>query len=389
MRTIFAFDTATSTATCALVRDGELLGERMTTAKAVLAAADELVRDAGLEPRDLDALVVGTGPGQLHVDPDRARDRARPRARARPAGRRRLDARRVRRRHARDRRAPRRGLHRPDRRSPRPEELDVAGSRLVGDGAVRYRDVFEAAGAEVPPDDDPDHRPARAPARRARRRLRPGRRRRARLPPRPGRGAEPMTAVAIELRQLSLAHLGDIEQIEQSAYPTPWSRHDVRLRARQADLDLPRRVRGRPARRLHHQLALRRRLARDERRRRPRPPPPRHRHAAARAPLRADEARRPPRLHARGARLERWARSTSTSASASSGAACGAATTPTTARTRSSCGATPRRSREPPAADRGRRGSRSARRRRYPTLGTSRTAGSGPATRSRRRRLAA
>ena len=34
-----------------------------------------------------------------------------------------------------------------------------------------------------------------------------------------------MTAVAIELRRLTLAHLGDIEQIEQSAYPTPWSRH--------------------------------------------------------------------------------------------------------------------------------------------------------------------
>ena len=34
-----------------------------------------------------------------------------------------------------------------------------------------------------------------------------------------------MTAVAIELRRLTLAHLGDIEQIEKSAYPTPWSRH--------------------------------------------------------------------------------------------------------------------------------------------------------------------
>ena len=41
----------------------------------------------------------------------------------------------------------------------RPEELDVAGKRLVGDGALRYRDVFEAAGADVPPDDDPAHRP--------------------------------------------------------------------------------------------------------------------------------------------------------------------------------------------------------------------------------------
>jgi ribosomal-protein-alanine N-acetyltransferase len=33
-----------------------------------------------------------------------------------------------------------------------------------------------------------------------------------------------VTAVAIELRRLSLADLGDIEQIEKSAYPTPWSR---------------------------------------------------------------------------------------------------------------------------------------------------------------------
>jgi ribosomal-protein-alanine N-acetyltransferase len=33
-----------------------------------------------------------------------------------------------------------------------------------------------------------------------------------------------MTAVAIELRPLTLADLSDIEVIEQVAYPTPWSR---------------------------------------------------------------------------------------------------------------------------------------------------------------------
>jgi [ribosomal protein S18]-alanine N-acetyltransferase len=33
-----------------------------------------------------------------------------------------------------------------------------------------------------------------------------------------------MTAVAIELRPLTLADLSDIEAIEQVAYPTPWSR---------------------------------------------------------------------------------------------------------------------------------------------------------------------
>jgi hypothetical protein len=41
----------------------------------------------------------------------------------------------------------------------RPEELDVTGRRLVGDGAIRYREVFEAAGADVPPDDDEAHVP--------------------------------------------------------------------------------------------------------------------------------------------------------------------------------------------------------------------------------------
>src|SRR5215510_7230196 len=33
-----------------------------------------------------------------------------------------------------------------------------------------------------------------------------------------------MTAIAIELRRLTLANLGDIEEIETRAYPTPWSR---------------------------------------------------------------------------------------------------------------------------------------------------------------------
>jgi ribosomal-protein-alanine N-acetyltransferase len=33
-----------------------------------------------------------------------------------------------------------------------------------------------------------------------------------------------MTAVMVEIRALELADLGDIERIEQRAYPTPWSR---------------------------------------------------------------------------------------------------------------------------------------------------------------------
>jgi tRNA A37 threonylcarbamoyladenosine modification protein TsaB len=42
----------------------------------------------------------------------------------------------------------------------RPDELDVRGQRLVGDGAVRFRSVFESAGAAVPPDGDAAHLPA-------------------------------------------------------------------------------------------------------------------------------------------------------------------------------------------------------------------------------------
>ena len=33
-----------------------------------------------------------------------------------------------------------------------------------------------------------------------------------------------MTAVALYIRALELGDLGDIEVIEQQAYPTPWSR---------------------------------------------------------------------------------------------------------------------------------------------------------------------
>src|SRR4051794_6508313 len=91
--------------------------------------------------------------------------------------------------------------------------------------------------------------------------------------------------------------------------PDPVVALDVRGRARQAELDLPRRLRGggrgRRARRLPDRLALRRRLARDERRRRPRPPRPRRRDHAPRAALRPHGRRRSPGLHARGAHLER------------------------------------------------------------------------------------
>jgi tRNA threonylcarbamoyladenosine biosynthesis protein TsaB len=159
VRTIFAFDTATTVSTCALVRDGELVGARLAQARSVLAAADELMRTAGIEPRELDGIVVGTGPGSFtSIRMGLATARGLALALGVPVagvttlhafagGQAVIDA--------------RRGEVFTD--GPvvvRPEELVVDGVRLIGDGAVRYREVFEAAGADVPPDSDPAHLPA-------------------------------------------------------------------------------------------------------------------------------------------------------------------------------------------------------------------------------------
>jgi tRNA threonylcarbamoyladenosine biosynthesis protein TsaB len=158
VRTIFAFDTATQVTTCALVRDGETVGERLTDARSVLVAADELVRDAGLEHGDLDALVVGTGPGSFtSIRIGLATARGIGLALGIPASG-------VPTFHAFDGGLPvidaKRGqVFTPGLSVGPPEELEVAGRRLVGDGAVRYRALFEAAGAEIPPDDDPAHLP--------------------------------------------------------------------------------------------------------------------------------------------------------------------------------------------------------------------------------------
>jgi tRNA threonylcarbamoyladenosine biosynthesis protein TsaB len=159
VQTIFAFDTATSTTACALLRGGELLGHRFTEARSVLAAADELAREAGIEPGELDRLVVGTGPGSftgvrmglatarglaLALDiPVAGVSTLHAFAGGQPV----IDARRG-------------EVFTSGPALARPEELEVRGRRLVGDGAVRYRTLFEAAGADVPPDADAAHRPA-------------------------------------------------------------------------------------------------------------------------------------------------------------------------------------------------------------------------------------
>ena len=158
MPTILAFDTATSVTSCALVRDGALVGERATNARLLLAATDDLLRDAGLTSADLDALVVGTGPGSFtSIRMGLATARGLRFALGLPVagvstllgfagGEPVIDAKRG-------------EVFAAGPIVARPEELSVAGRRLVGDGAVRYRGVFEAAGAEIPPDDDPAHTP--------------------------------------------------------------------------------------------------------------------------------------------------------------------------------------------------------------------------------------
>ena len=156
---ILAFDTATTTATAAVVRDGEPLGEAAVPTRELYAALDRLLDD----PSELDAIAVGTGPGSftgVRMGVAAARGMALaldiPLAgvstlAALAAGAERaipvVDARR-------------REVFALIDGEPRvlaPDELPAA--TLVGDGALRYRQQLEAKGAEIPPDDDPRHLP--------------------------------------------------------------------------------------------------------------------------------------------------------------------------------------------------------------------------------------
>jgi tRNA threonylcarbamoyladenosine biosynthesis protein TsaB len=171
-----AFDTATNVATCALVRDEDVLGERISRAVTVLADADELLREAALDPADLDVLVVGVGPGSftgIRIGLAAARGLAlalelpvagvstlAALAAGAPGAVPVIDARR-------------REVFAQAGDTARcvsPDRLEIEDGRTyVGDGAVRYRTVIEGAGGIVPPDRSELHLPrARFHARLAR-----------------------------------------------------------------------------------------------------------------------------------------------------------------------------------------------------------------------------
>jgi tRNA threonylcarbamoyladenosine biosynthesis protein TsaB len=163
---ILAFDTATEVATSALVDDGEVLGERRSRAQTLLEDVDALLRQGGAHPRDLDALAIGTGPGSftgVRIGLAVARGLAlslevagagvstlAALAAGAPAALPVIDA----------RRSEVFTIVGGEWAVLAPAELAVApGTVCIGSGAVRYRSLFEAAGAVVPPDDDERHVP--------------------------------------------------------------------------------------------------------------------------------------------------------------------------------------------------------------------------------------
>jgi len=163
-----AFDTATNVATSALLEDGDLLGERAGTPKRLLEDVDELLTSADAEPGELERIVVGIGPGSftsLRMGLAASRTLAfaldaqvagvstlEALAAGAPAALPVIDARR---------REVFTLIDGEPVATP-PAELGTGllqGRTCVGDGAVRYRDVLEAAGARVPPDDSELHIP--------------------------------------------------------------------------------------------------------------------------------------------------------------------------------------------------------------------------------------
>jgi tRNA threonylcarbamoyladenosine biosynthesis protein TsaB len=159
---ILAFDTATDVATSALVDDGEVLGERTSRPATLLEDVDALLRQASARPVDIDALVVGTGPGSFtstRIGLAIARGLALSLG-IDGAGVSTLDALAAGEHDALAVIDARRGeVFVPGPVAVRPEDAPAAGRLCLGDGAVRHRAILEANGGVVPADDDPRHLP--------------------------------------------------------------------------------------------------------------------------------------------------------------------------------------------------------------------------------------
>ena len=161
---ILAFDTATDVAASALVDGDEVVAERASTPKTLLADVDALLRQSGAHAGDVEALAVGIGPGSFtgtRIGLAVARGLAL--ALGVPAaGVSTLDALAAGAPGAEPVIDARRGevfVRGP--RALAPDRLGFAPRAVcVGDGAVRYRQVLEERGYAVPPDDDVRHRVA-------------------------------------------------------------------------------------------------------------------------------------------------------------------------------------------------------------------------------------
>jgi tRNA threonylcarbamoyladenosine biosynthesis protein TsaB len=163
-----AFDTATDVATSALVENGRTLGEKTGSPGRVLVGVDELLAEADAAPRDIERIVVGTGPGsftglRMGLAASRALALA---LDVEVAGVSTLDALAAGAPGALPVIDARRHevftLNDSKPVAAEPESLSktvLQGRVCVGDGAVRYREVLEAAGAEIPPDDSELHLP--------------------------------------------------------------------------------------------------------------------------------------------------------------------------------------------------------------------------------------
>jgi tRNA threonylcarbamoyladenosine biosynthesis protein TsaB len=150
--TTLAFDTATSFGAVCGTSRGDTA--RRLRAGDLLDAVNEIVDD----PAEIDRMVVGRGPGSFtSIRIGLAMARSLALALDVPvAGASTLDAYDV-------------GVPVIDARRgevfttgpsvSRPEELVVDGQTLVGDGAVKYRALFEENGATIPHDEDPAHLP--------------------------------------------------------------------------------------------------------------------------------------------------------------------------------------------------------------------------------------